>query len=87
MRLAGACQSAPSHRRTLTPSRPLRSALPPPAPQGFYNIVTQTEAERWEQTREEREERARQFRTSVVEQYRRRGLEPPSVLSSDKSEA
>ncbi|GBF96917.1 hypothetical protein Rsub_08997 [Raphidocelis subcapitata] len=54
---------------------------------GFYNIVTQTEAERWEQTREEREERARQFRASVVEQYRRRGLEPPAALRSDRPDA
>ncbi|KAI8462240.1 MAG: hypothetical protein J3K34DRAFT_476422 [Monoraphidium minutum] len=50
---------------------------------GFYNIVTQTEAERWEANREEREVRARRFKQSVVEQYRRRGQEPPAVLRGD----
>jgi len=51
---------------------------------GFYSIVTKTEAERWEETREEREERARQFRASVVEQYKKRGLQPPSVLVKEQ---
>ena len=47
---------------------------------GFYNIVTQTEAERWEQNRQEREALAREFQHSVVEQYRARGKEPPPIL-------
>lgn len=47
---------------------------------GFYNVVTQTEAERWEHTREEREARAREFKRQVVEQYRARGKEPPAVV-------
>lgn len=51
---------------------------------GFYNIVTQTEAERWEQNRQEREARARLFKESVIAQYKQRGLEPPAVLQRDK---
>jgi hypothetical protein len=49
-------------------------------PLGFYNIVAQTEAERWEATRDEREARAREFKASVLEQYKQRGLEPPPEL-------
>lgn len=57
--------------------------LPAYAGLSGMQIVTKTEAERWEDKREEREARARQFRQSVLEQYKKRGLEPPPVLQRD----
>lgn len=61
--------------------RPHTCASPPPCPRlgptGFYDIVTKTEAERWEEHRAEREARARALQASIVEQFRARGREPP----------
>jgi hypothetical protein len=80
---AARCAAAPS-LRALNPvdvwHRPPQPPLAPPQRPGFYDVVTKTEAERWEQTREEREERARQFREAVAETYRRRGQELPPAL-------
>jgi hypothetical protein len=63
------------------------TCMHPPPKTGFYSIVTQTEAERWEANREEREARAAKFRAEVVEQYRRRGLEPPPALARREGDA
>eukprot|EP00877_Chromochloris_zofingiensis_P001852 jgi/Chrzof1/11668/Cz06g04130.t1 len=47
---------------------------------GFYDIVTQTEAEHWEETRQQREERARKFREHLLQQAKQKGLQLPSDI-------
>ncbi|WIA14449.1 hypothetical protein OEZ85_002974 [Tetradesmus obliquus] len=47
---------------------------------GFYRIVTQAEAQNWEETRDLREQRAAALRQQLLEQYRKRGQAPPEAL-------
>ncbi len=42
--------------------------------------MTETEAQRWEETREAREARAAEYKAWAVDHYKRRGQELPPAL-------